>query len=323
MRNFWLRGQDMRLEWIDDILAVLDTGSLARAAEKRLLTQSAFTRRVRMIEDSIGAPLFDRRRKPIRLLAGVEALAPELRDLSLRMRKTRDKLKSAATRTGGTLSFACQHAITTSVSPWIVRALATGSDQSVRVRSSNREECLVQLLSGEVDFALMYTLPDEVSPFLNHAFLAMTLGQDVLIPVCAPSLADVAREGHIPAVSYPPEVFLGQVFVSNIAPRLRDDVTIVSKAETALTLAVYEYAMGGIGVAWLPRSMVVDALARGALVSLEPDLPAQAFDIKAFRRSDGSHGGPDPAWPAALGEIALPEHLRPRSETQPGGLVRP
>ena len=37
----------MRLEWIEDILAVLDTGSLARAAEKRLLTQSAFTRRVR------------------------------------------------------------------------------------------------------------------------------------------------------------------------------------------------------------------------------------------------------------------------------------
>ena len=50
----------MRLEWIDDILAVLESGSLARAAEKRSLTQSAFTRRVRLIEDSIGAELLRR-----------------------------------------------------------------------------------------------------------------------------------------------------------------------------------------------------------------------------------------------------------------------
>jgi len=67
----------MRLEWIDDILAVLDRGSLARAAEKRLLTQSAFTRRVRTIEESIGVALFDRRRKPAALMPGVQALEPE------------------------------------------------------------------------------------------------------------------------------------------------------------------------------------------------------------------------------------------------------
>ena len=49
----------MRLDWIDDILAVLDCGSLARAAQKRSLTQPAFTRRVRLIEDSIGAELLE------------------------------------------------------------------------------------------------------------------------------------------------------------------------------------------------------------------------------------------------------------------------
>ncbi|MGB0438874.1 MAG: LysR family transcriptional regulator, partial [Paracoccaceae bacterium] len=79
----------MRLDWIDDILAVLDHGSLARAAETRRLTQSAFTRRVRIIEDSIGTPLFDRRRKPVTLMPGVQALAPELRDLSARLHSLR------------------------------------------------------------------------------------------------------------------------------------------------------------------------------------------------------------------------------------------
>ncbi|MFU8778000.1 MAG: helix-turn-helix domain-containing protein, partial [Roseovarius sp.] len=51
----------MRLEWLDDILAVADAGSLARAAEIRHVSQSAFTRRLRAIEDTLGVPLFDRR----------------------------------------------------------------------------------------------------------------------------------------------------------------------------------------------------------------------------------------------------------------------
>ena len=68
----------MQLDWIDDILAVIDTGSLAAAAERRLLTQPAFTRRVRGIEERIGAALFDRSRKPVAVLPGVLALEPEL-----------------------------------------------------------------------------------------------------------------------------------------------------------------------------------------------------------------------------------------------------
>ena len=107
----------MRLEWIDDILAVLDSGSLARAAERRFLTQSAFTRRVRTIEDSIGATLFDRRRKPVALMPGVAPLEPELRDLSARLRRIAQDLRLSAGQAGRTLTFACQHAITTTVSP--------------------------------------------------------------------------------------------------------------------------------------------------------------------------------------------------------------
>jgi DNA-binding transcriptional LysR family regulator len=40
----------MRLEWLDDILAVAQTGSFSEAAQKRHLTQSAFSRRIRTIE---------------------------------------------------------------------------------------------------------------------------------------------------------------------------------------------------------------------------------------------------------------------------------
>jgi DNA-binding transcriptional LysR family regulator len=308
------------LEWIDDILAVLDSGSLARAAEKRFLTQSAFTRRVRLIEQSIGAELFDRRRKPVTLLAGVEALAPELRDLSLRLRKMRHRLETATSQTGGALSFACQHAITTTVSPWIVRALTEGQDVSVRVRSNNQDECVMLLLSGDVDFVVMYTLPGEQASLFARAFEALTLGSDRLIPVCAPALRDVALSNQCPGISYPSDVFLGQVFDRNIAPRLRCDINIVTKAETALTLAAYEFALGGIGVAWLPRSLVSESLAQGTLMSLEDALPDQALEVRAFRLSEGQSAQSDEIWHSVLTDLALPANLQHVPDQTPGGV---
>ena len=190
----------MRLEWIDDLLAVLDSGSLARAAERRFLTQSAFTRRVRLIEDSVGATLFDRSRKPVRLLPGVQVLEPDLRDLAARLRRLREALKQSASPAGRTLTFACQHAITATVSPGIVRALTADGGPPVRVRSGNRDECLLLLLAGEADFSVMYDISDTRVPALPGSFDVVTLGYDMLIPICAPAQLQAARGPVIPMV---------------------------------------------------------------------------------------------------------------------------
>ncbi|MFA3917071.1 LysR family transcriptional regulator [Ruegeria hyattellae] len=276
----------MRLEWIDDILAVLDSGSLARAAEKRLLTQSAFTRRVRLIEDNIGATLFDRRRKPVSLMPGVQALELELRELSTRLHKLRHTLKTESDQAGKSLSFVCQHALTTTVSPKVVRALTQDRETSVRVRSGNQDECLLQLISKEVDFAIMYAVPDDRMPEPGNAFEAKTIGTDTLIPVCAPALRTKATDAEIPTISYPPEVFLGQVFSRMIAPRLPKGTNALTRAETALTLAVLQYAVDEIGVAWLPHSLVAAHLAEGKLSRVDDVLPAQALAIRMVRLAE-------------------------------------
>ena len=72
----------MRLEWRDDILAVADAGSLARAAVLRHVSQSALTRRLRAIEAALGQPLFERRRQPLTLLPEVAQHLPAMRSLA-------------------------------------------------------------------------------------------------------------------------------------------------------------------------------------------------------------------------------------------------
>ena len=285
----------MRLEWIDDILAVLDEGSLTRAAEKRFLTQSAFTRRVRLIEENIGTVLFDRSRKPVTLMPGVGEVEAELRELSIRLRQLRTSIKSASSSNSSSMAVACQHALTTTISSKIVGILSK-HEKTVRVRSGNRDECLMQLLSGEVDLSVMYEIPGEQTPVVSTAFDSVLLGTDVHIPVCVPSIHNLADQGEIPIISYPTDVFLGQLFDRIIVPQLPVGVTVSRKAETSLTLAMLKFVLDGHGIAWLPHSLIHDHLVSGKLIKLERSLPQQPLEIKMFRLSGDQNARDEAIW---------------------------
>src|SRR3954466_7220774 len=57
----------MNLVWLEDFLALASTGNFSRAAEARNTSQPAFSRRIRGLEEWIGADLFDRSTQPARL----------------------------------------------------------------------------------------------------------------------------------------------------------------------------------------------------------------------------------------------------------------
>jgi LysR family transcriptional regulator, hypochlorite-specific transcription factor HypT len=43
----------MELKWLDDYLALIETGSFSAAAEKRHVSQPAFSRRIQMLESGL------------------------------------------------------------------------------------------------------------------------------------------------------------------------------------------------------------------------------------------------------------------------------
>lgn len=70
---------------------------------------------------------------------------------------------------------------------------------------------------------------------------------------------------------------------------------LAPKAETALTLAACEYALGGIGVAWLPMTLVALHLAGGRLHCVS-GLPEQSLRIVMIRLAGASHARKDKTW---------------------------
>lgn len=271
----------MRHDWIADILAVIDTGSFVRAAEARNITQSAFTRRIDAIEARLGGPIFDRRRKPVALLVGARTLEHSLRS-ALQMQSSLLQEAAEVATGSGSITLACQHAISATISPGLVRALSEAGLEPVRIRSGNRDECLVMLLSGAADLMISYAVPDAGAE--TGGFEELCIGRDRLMPVAHPGLVRRA-DGRLPVVAYPAEVFFGGL-VAELWRDLPRDVLLHRRAETALTLAAYRYALDGLAAAWLPAALVGEDLRAGRLCRVEDAGPDLALEIRMIRLVD-------------------------------------
>lgn len=278
----------MRLEWLEDILAIAETGSFIGAAERRRLTQSAFSRRVQQIEHYVGVELFDRGHKPIRLKPTTLAQSEQILLLATGLRQLLVDLRRGERMTGNKVVVACQHSLTTMRIPSILQHLHSQLDSiQVRLRSANLDECTGLLLSRQADIAIVYQHAEEATEFNADFLEVITIGTDRLIPVFKTALHDIAvnSAGHkdIPYIAYPADVFFGKVMERKILPFVDVGVHYVPKVETALTLAAVEMAAAGLGVAWVPESLALGRISAGLLFSLAVDLPTCDLQVVAMR----------------------------------------
>ncbi len=213
----------MRLEWLEDLLAIVDHGGLARAAEARRLTQPAFSRRIRSIEEHVGVDLVDRSSKPVRLTAATLAQEARMRELAAGLRQIGRDLRRQGDQFRNSVVLASQHAITTSLAPRLLRHhLPTAAD--FRLRSANREECYTLVMTRQADIALAYQTATDPFATDDDFLEGQSLGWDWLVPVFATFAVEAIRDrlvgGDLPAILYPADVFLGRLMEREVMGRL-------------------------------------------------------------------------------------------------------
>lgn len=278
----------MRLEWLEDILAIAQTGSFSGAAERRNLTQSAFSRRIQQIEEHIGVELFDRSRKPVQLRPTTQAQGAQIEQISAALRQLVVDLRRGDRVASNRIVIASQHSLTTSFAPRIIQAIQDREeDVFVRLRSANFDECFGLLLSRQADLAIVYTTPDMDEPVSGDYLESIDIGPDRLIPVLRPDLAAPLLSGaeamDVPYVAYPPDVFFGRIMTDRILPQIAPGKSALPKAETALTIAALEMAAAGVAVAWVPETLARLGVQLGRLTDLSPALPACPLSVRAIR----------------------------------------
>jgi DNA-binding transcriptional LysR family regulator len=291
----------MRLEWLEDIMAIAETGSFSGAAERRRLTQSAFSRRVRQIEEHIGVELFDRNHKPIRLRPTTQAQSEQILLLAAGLRQLVVDLRRGERMASNKVLVACQHSLATVRFPAILRqAGLQKADLHVRLRSANLDECTGLLVSRQADIAIVYHLPDEPKDATTEFLDVITFGSDLFVPVGSADVVLPPADGDelidLPMITYPADVYFGRVMELRIMPTLNARIRTVPRVETALTLAAAELAVAGVGVAWVPESLIKDDLRSGRLIDLSKRFPVCELQIQAMRIQGSQYAAADLFW---------------------------
>ena len=111
----------MDIKWLEDFLSVARTGNFSQSASERNVTQSAFSRRIKSLEQWVGVALIDRSSYPTRLTPAGEKFREAAREASSSLSTVRQELRNGTHANRKLLRIAVQHSL---ASQFLVQWLA-------------------------------------------------------------------------------------------------------------------------------------------------------------------------------------------------------
>lgn len=277
----------MDTAWLIDFLALAETGSFSRTAEQRNLTQPAFSRRIRALEDWLGAPLFDRSIVPVELTYPGRLFLPEARKLVEGI-ETAQRIVRAAAQTGSTsLALATMDLLAAGFAPVLFGLTGDGSEQAVvNVSVVSARDAEAMLARGQCQLLLRHH--HEAFPVRMESpdFVQTTIARDWLVAVGSPDIVMQYEPGEpqqrIPLLAHDEGTLLGTIFAEAIARPLAHigfDAVFVSQSAALL----HAMALRGKGLAWLPLSLTYDDLQEGRLRAITEPRWREPVDIVLVR----------------------------------------
>lgn len=282
----------MELKWIDDYLALLDAGSFSAAAEKRHVSQPAFSRRIQLLEEWLGADLIDRSRKPLRFTPVANQHEANFRLLATQIYEFRSTLQSDATSSPG-LVIAAQHSLAAAYLPSFLQQMHTLlPEQRFRIRSENRDQGVALLVRGQADILLTYVSAQSVDNIPPQLATRCTLGEDALVLVASAKLcasSDFLKPSFpLPLLCFPSESFFGQAVRTHALPELMQTQLVAVQYVSEFSLGLREMALLDQGATWLPRSLIAKDLKQGSLQELSTIGREVPLTIMAYFANQGS-----------------------------------
>jgi DNA-binding transcriptional LysR family regulator len=179
----------MELQQMRYVIAVAETNSFTRAAERCLVVQSALSHQIARLERELGAKLFERTSRRVRLTPAGAAFLPSARQCLDAAERAAAEVAAAVGEVRGRLAVGL---IPTVAAVDIPGALREFRQQYPHVRISLRvgasDDLVEQVVQGAIDVAFL-GLPTKMQPL---GVVALELARDRLVAVVAPDhpLAD-------------------------------------------------------------------------------------------------------------------------------------
>ncbi|TQV78743.1 LysR family transcriptional regulator [Exilibacterium tricleocarpae] len=265
----------MELKWLEDFICLADTGSFSKAAENRNVTQSAFSRRIKSLEEWLGTRLIDRKSHPVTLTAAGTRFV-ETAQQSVRMfYKVRDDFTTQNRGKRQSLTIGIADHLSIHFFPsWLHNIEQEIGSYYFDLLSSIRSGIgfFESLRFQEFDFLICYSSVTKSIPLQSDKFVSLTLGGESLIPVCETTLLQ-EQQYYLPGSLQRPLPYISYKQYSTLAKEVADITTISAVApiyldvamETSSAESIKALVLEGYGIAWLPESAIRQELQSGTL----------------------------------------------------------
>jgi len=304
----------MEIKWLEDFVTLADTSSFSRAAELRNVTQPAFSRRIKQLENWLGATLISRATMPAELTPAGRNFLPVAQEAIRTFYAAREALRPS--HEPGLIRFAALHTLTVTFFPPWLKALekAGGAFSTSLIPDRGGIEANLDALVGdEADFFLTYAHPEVPFHLDRGRFASLTVARDRLVPLVAPVLAVAGSQQPglnlldravaqprlaVPYLSYGFNSFFG-VALSRLLLR-RPPFRRRTTHENTISAGLMNMALTGAGICWLPESLAREETASGRLVPASADAGWNLdLDIRLYRHAESRNRKVEDFWRTA------------------------
>jgi DNA-binding transcriptional LysR family regulator len=273
----------MELRHLRYFSVLADELHFGRAAQRLAISQPPLSVAIRQLEDSVGARLFERNSKSVRLTPAGQALRASARQLLRQAEAAALEARDVAAGSAGQLRIGFVGAMLYRGLPQALRAFqATHPAVRVSLAELNSAEQVTELLHDRLDLGFMHTarLPQDLASrlLLSEPFVA-----------CLPSGHALARKREIDPAALREHAFV--LFARASSPDYHERIlSICTQAgflpevrhEVRHWLAVVSLVAQGLGVALVPQAMARSAL-KGAVFRPLQGVAAQSEAYAVWR----------------------------------------
>ncbi len=302
----------MDIDGLQTFVAIAELGGFTRAGARLHRSQPAISRRLGLLEQELGAPLFDRLRGRARLTEAGHAFRPHAEAALAALKDGQEAVRDLQSGLRGSLSLALVGTLAdTRIVDTLRRFAKRARDIRLELRTASSAEVTDLVRRGEVTLGLRYFSPD------NPDLVVHPAGAEAVLVVAAKGhrlagrrLRDVKALRGERWIGFPPTRSVREDSGHGLAQRLiragldDADVTLIDSLTAQKRLA-----QAGFGLAVVPESSVRDELRQGLLVALDVPAMRMANPITAIHRRNGYLS---PAAKALLALLTRKPSCRPR-----------
>ncbi|MBJ9985248.1 LysR family transcriptional regulator [Acinetobacter sp. S40] len=250
----------LEIRWIEDLLTLEQERSISKAAERRFVSQSAFTRRIQQLEQALGFPILDRDSRHLEFTDAGQILLATAKSIEDQLQATLALLNNLNKTKEVTVRFAVVHSLSSTFFSNFIQIFPEHLQGfKIELIAANVGEGFKLLKEGACDFLIGYNDHNKLSQINRDIIDYLKLGQTDIIPVCIINKDGEAKfdiNKNFPLLSYSKNAYLRNLVDQVIVNQL--EYRILYETDHANNLK--DFVMQGAGIAWLPRITIEDEL---------------------------------------------------------------